>query len=683
MPRDPLTGFPDPDDFGTVHAPLPAGWIAAPVPLVSSPASEPPPAALNPVQALQRASSEAAIQRLLTQDSAGARNQRVASYGQTRIVATSDATADERAAAHYVCDGFADEKEVNNALLEGDVRVVGPNLTTAAAIRVPSGRTLDSQGFGTIITATGAYNVIENEDIGSNETNSDITIRGFTINCADLAEAGINGRFTNSLIEAVTVLNASGSLNIGIGLIGSNTTDVRISRCTVADCSLGIYVQGGALRVTIENNLISGGGDTGIRAAGPALRLSVIGNILTDTGIGITADDSTVSNNNIEGAGIGVTGDDNGISGNRVYNATGTGISISGTYNEVTDNRVRDCGAFGISVGGSSHHNAVNDNKVIQCGKDGSSNIVIQNGGDYNQVFDNEVYRGDSGSMANYGIRIVGSSSNDNVVTGNYFRLGLGGTLANIRDDGTGTRLGPGNDGLHTHASDAQGGQIAAADVTIADAGGDFTATTVEGALDELQADAEADATALTSHLNDTSDAHDASAISILDTAGDFTATDVEGALAELQADAEAHFAAGDPHPGYRLESANHAHTSSGAEGGQIPTSAVTTVEETLSTTGTPINDWAVASTTDVVIWDGAASSTVSSIASPTVGRDLYIHNNNTVASARTLTLLHAAGTGTAANRLKCDNGTDYVINPQGGTHLKYIGTRWVNMGGR
>lgn len=55
----------------------------------------------------------------------------------------------------------------------------------------------------------------------------------------------------------------------------------------------------------------------------------------------------------------------------------------------------------------------------------------------------------------------------------------------------------------------------------------------------------------LADHLADAADAHDASAVSILDTAGDFTATDVEGALAELQADNEAHAAAADPHPGY------------------------------------------------------------------------------------------------------------------------------------
>lgn len=45
---------------------------------------------------------------------------------------------------------------------------------------------------------------------------------------------------------------------------------------------------------------------------------------------------------------------------------------------------------------------------------------------------------------------------------------------------------------------------------------------------------------ALSGHTGDTTDAHDASAISILDTANDFTATDVEGALVELQTDAEA-----------------------------------------------------------------------------------------------------------------------------------------------
>ena len=56
------------------------------------------------------------------------------------------------------------------------------------------------------------------------------------------------------------------------------------------------------------------------------------------------------------------------------------------------------------------------------------------------------------------------------------------------------------------------------------------------GAVDELQADHEADATARSDHLADASDAHDTSSISILDTANDFTATDVEGLLGNCRA---------------------------------------------------------------------------------------------------------------------------------------------------
>lgn len=81
--------------------------------------------------------------------------------------------------------------------------------------------------------------------------------------------------------------------------------------------------------------------------------------------------------------------------------------------------------------------------------------------------------------------------------------------------------------------------------------------------------------TELVAHLADTSDAHDASAISILDTANDFTATNVEDALQELQADNEAHVAASDPHTGYRLESADHDHTSTGLQGGTLTASAM------------------------------------------------------------------------------------------------------------
>lgn len=78
------------------------------------------------------------------------------------------------------------------------------------------------------------------------------------------------------------------------------------------------------------------------------------------------------------------------------------------------------------------------------------------------------------------------------------------------------------------------GSPLQASDISITDAANDFTATDVEGALAELQSDAEADATALSDHIADTSDAHDASAISVADSGGYYAASEVEAALQEL-----------------------------------------------------------------------------------------------------------------------------------------------------
>lgn len=154
---------------------------------------------------------------------------------------------------------------------------------------------------------------------------------------------------------------------------------------------------------------------------------------------------------------------------------------------------------------------------------------------------------------ANYLVGTANGSLSAEIAVGTTPGGELGGTWASPTVDAThaGSTHSAASD---THIADTSDAHDASA-ISIADAGNDFTATDVEGALAELQADAEADATALTDHTGDTSDAHDASAISIADAGNDFTATTVEGALDELQADNEAHAAAADPHAGYVLES--------------------------------------------------------------------------------------------------------------------------------
>jgi hypothetical protein len=111
---------------------------------------------------------------------------------------------------------------------------------------------------------------------------------------------------------------------------------------------------------------------------------------------------------------------------------------------------------------------------------------------------------------------------------------------------------------------------------------GNLSSTTVQGALNELQSDIDAEVTARTSavgtvqsnldaHLNDTVDAHDASAISNIPS-GNLAATDVQGAVNELQSDIDTR----------ALNSDLIAHTSTSAAHGATGAVVGTTNTQTL-----------------------------------------------------------------------------------------------------
>lgn len=69
-------------------------------------------------------------------------------------------------------------------------------------------------------------------------------------------------------------------------------------------------------------------------------------------------------------------------------------------------------------------------------------------------------------------------------------------------------------------------------------ASGNLTSTELNAALAELQGDIDTNASGLSNHLSDTTDAHDASAISNVPS-GNLVATDVQSALDELQTDVD------------------------------------------------------------------------------------------------------------------------------------------------
>ena len=142
-----------------------------------------------------------------------------------------------------------------------------------------------------------------------------------------------------------------------------------------------------------------------------------------------------------------------------------------------------------------------------------------------------------------------------------------------------------GETALHSHAGAGVTVELQEEGVAVLDAsainfdGDDFDITDETGGVGGVNVAAthagSTHSAATDTHIADAADAHDASAISIADAGNDFTATDVEGALDELQADNEAHVAAADPHTGYRLESADHTHQSTGAQAGQLTVAAL------------------------------------------------------------------------------------------------------------
>ncbi len=193
-------------------------------------------------------------------------------------------------------------------------------------------------------------------------------------------------------------------------------------------------------------------------------------------------------------------------------------------------------------------------------------------------------------------------------------------TVLYVKESGTGNTGWVAIGTVADHLTDTSDAHDASA-ISILDTAAQYTATNVEDALAEVL-DAEQ------AHEADTADAHDASAISILDTANDFTATDVEGALAELQSDAETHAAAADPHTGYRLESADHSHQSTGAQAG--------TLDHGLALTGLTDDDHTqyVLESEFTAVGDllvGSGNGTLDNLAKGTTGQHLITDTGETL----------------------------------------------------
>jgi hypothetical protein len=171
------------------------------------------------------------------------------------------------------------------------------------------------------------------------------------------------------------------------------------------------------------------------------------------------------------------------------------------------------------------------------------------------------------------------------------------------------TQLNTGATAISDHIADATDAHDASAISSIAS--GNLAATDVQAALNELQSDVDtrALATDLSNHISDATDAHDASAISNVAT-GNLAATDVQTALNELQGDIDTLNTGLSNH----LSDATDAHDASAISNVASGNLAATDVQAALNELQTDVDGRALASDLSTHISDTTTHGTTGNV---------------------------------------------------------------------
>ncbi len=264
------------------------------------------------------------------------------------VVAAADAADKHKYQADYVCDGTADDVEINEALLQikaaggGTVFLSAGSYTLADTIKIPSDVTLEGEGTATKLTfdtSVGDKTMITND---CNYTfaqrhpmgNKNITVRYMYIDGdKDNRGSGADSIWTVGFntVENLTIEN----LTIENGW----TVAIRTEFCSY---------------VTIANNRIHNSGDDGIGINEETYNCSCYGNHITDAGKG---GKSYGAPNGIE---VQDGARDVTVSGNSIGNCDTDGIQISTHTGKlacinvsIDANTIRNCES-GVFVKGQS-----------------------------------------------------------------------------------------------------------------------------------------------------------------------------------------------------------------------------------------------------------------------------------------------------------------------------------------
>jgi len=217
----------------------------------------------------------------------------------TFVVAASDSLDSSKAQADYVCDGTADDVEIQEAIDAlpsggGKVLLLGGNYLLGDTITLDNNVTLAGVGWSTILKAKNSFG---SKDVIKATSKSGVIVR-------DLA---VDGNFANNARA-----DANDDQN-GIEFAGC-------SHCLAENCYVhdmpdnGIATSSGASEIAVINNRVEGCHWKGIMMW-EALRGRVIGNHVDGCNIVVeyaSADDNLIMGNVVENAGTS-SADDNGI----------------------------------------------------------------------------------------------------------------------------------------------------------------------------------------------------------------------------------------------------------------------------------------------------------------------------------------------------------------------------------
>ncbi|OHB61519.1 MAG: hypothetical protein A2167_02745 [Planctomycetes bacterium RBG_13_46_10] len=350
------------------------------------------------------------------------------------IVAAADSTDRHKLQADYVCDGTADDIEINASLSQvkaaggGSVFLSSGSYTLADTIKIPSDVTLAGEGTATRLTfdtSVGDKTMITND---CNYTfaqrhptgNKNIVVRDIYIN------GDKNNRSTGADSIWTVGFNTVENLTIeNLTIFNGWTVAIRTEFCTY---------------VTIANNRIHNSGDDGIGINEETYNCSCYGNRITDAGKG---GKSYGAPNGIE---VQDGSRDVSVRGNVIENCDTDGVQVSthtgkdGCTNVTIDsNTVRNCesGVFVKGLSGMPQINVTVSNNVI-IGTNDSALYGLQAAYTEDVVFVGNTTnnRINAGRLANSNIRTIIS---DNIFhctqdAGNDEKGFLfSGTLTNVR----------------------------------------------------------------------------------------------------------------------------------------------------------------------------------------------------------------------------------------------------------